>query len=58
MQISKAKTSEDLCGLGIIQNEDPRGLRRLYKGRNYVSKFQENLHRSKLLIYMANVLPS
>jgi len=35
--------------LGKMKNEDSRGLRRLYKGRNYVPKFQGNFHRSKHL---------
>jgi len=32
-----------------MKNEDSRGLRRLYKGMNYVPKFQDILHRSKHL---------
>jgi len=35
--------------LGKMKKEDSRGLRRHYKGRNYVPKFQGNLHRSKHL---------
>jgi len=31
------------------KNEYSRGLKRLYKGRNFVPKFQETLHRSKQL---------
>jgi len=30
-----------------MKNEDSRGLVRLYKGRNYVLKFQDNLTMKK-----------
>jgi hypothetical protein len=35
--------------LAKMKNEDSRGLRRLYKGRNYVPKFQDILNISKHL---------
>ena len=47
MQIGKTrhlKTCEDFAK---IKNEDPRGLRRHYRGRNFVLKSQDNLYRSK-----------
>jgi len=48
MQIGKAKTSEDLRG--PWQDEEwsfKKALERLYKGMNFVPKFQDNLHKSK-----------
>jgi len=38
------KISEEL---GKIKNENSRGLRRLYRGRNSVSRSQDNLYESK-----------
>jgi len=34
-------------GLGKTKHEDSRGLKRLYKGRNYVPKFQDSLTMKK-----------
>jgi len=47
MQICKTKTSEDYVVLGKTKNKDSRGLKRHYKGGNFVTKFQDNLHWSK-----------
>jgi len=49
MQIYKTRHQKNYVVLGKMKNEDSRGLRRLYKWRNFVLKFQDNLHRSKHL---------
>jgi hypothetical protein len=47
MHIGKARHPMICEVLGKMKNEYSRGLRRLYKGGNFVSKFQDILHRSK-----------
>lgn len=49
MHIGNARHQKICEDLGKMKNEDSRGLIRLYKGRNYVPKFQDTLHRSKHL---------
>jgi len=54
MQISKSRTTQELSRPWEDKNEDSRGLKRLYIGRNYVSKFRgklfedENLKTTKI----------
>jgi len=40
MQIGKSRTTEELSRLWEDKNDDSRGLKRLYIGRNSVSKFR------------------
>jgi len=47
MQIGKARHSKIYVVLGKMKNEDSKGLIRLYKWRNFVPKFQDNLRRNK-----------
>jgi len=49
MQIGKSITTEELSRLWEDKNEDSRGLKRLYIGRNYVSKFRGKLFEDKNL---------
>jgi len=49
MQIGKSRTTEELSRLWEDKNEDSRGLKRLYIGRNYVSKFRGKLFEDKNL---------
>jgi len=44
MQIGKARHRGIYVVLGKTKNEGSRGLKRLYKGRNFVPKFQDILH--------------
>ncbi|KEH33732.1 transmembrane protein, putative [Medicago truncatula] len=44
MQISNARHPKIYVVLGKKKNEDSRALRRLYRGRNSVPKFQDILH--------------
>jgi len=46
MHIDKARHTKICEVLEKMKNEDSRGLGRLYKGRNFVLKFQDILHRS------------
>jgi len=43
MQIGKQEHMKNWQDLGKTKNEDSRGLKRLYIGRNYVPKFQGKL---------------
>jgi hypothetical protein len=43
MQIGKSRTTKELSRLWEDKNEDSRGLMRLYRGRNSVSKFRGKL---------------
>ena len=47
MQISKARHLNTCEDFGKIMNEDSRGLRRHYRGRNYVPMSQDILYGSK-----------
>jgi len=47
MHIDKARHLNIFAELGKMKNEDSRGLKICYRGRNYVPKFQDILHRSK-----------
>jgi len=49
MQIGKSRTTEDCQDFGNTKNEDSRGLRRHYKGRNSVSKFRGKLFEDENL---------
>jgi len=49
MQIGKSRTTEELSWFWEDKNEDSRGIRRLYIGRNYVSKFQGKLFEDENL---------
>jgi len=47
MQIDKARHLKICEDLGKMKNEDSRGLKRRYKGMNFVPKFQDILYGSK-----------
>ncbi|RHN41053.1 hypothetical protein MtrunA17_Chr8g0361881 [Medicago truncatula] len=47
MQIGKARRPKIYVVLAKMKNEDSRVLRRHYKGRNFVPKFQDILHIRK-----------
>jgi len=49
MHIGRARHMKICEDLGKMKNDDSRGLRRVYKGRNHVPKFQDILHISKHL---------
>jgi len=47
-QFRQTRHPKIYMGLGKMKNEDSRGIRRLYRGRNYVPKFQDILLCRKL----------
>jgi hypothetical protein len=49
MQISKSRTTEELSRHWEDKNEDSRGLKRLYIGWNFVSKFRGKLFENEYL---------
>jgi len=49
MQIGKSTTTEDCYDFGKTNNEDSRGLMRLYIARNSISKFRGKLFEDENL---------
>jgi len=49
MQIGKSRTTEELSRLWEDKNEDSKGLKILYIGRNFVSKFRDKLFEDENL---------